>query len=135
MKAAENGREVMPPTRSIAPWTGNADTEITPIRTALERAAASSAQNANFAAPRPARLMLAVDHAERLFLVATEDATASIVAALIHHRLAYGIVRAAQQCLSAFSALRRTSCSAPGRRYLRSCVASPRVAGTTALSQ
>jgi hypothetical protein len=74
---------------------GDPDTAMAPIRTALERAAKSRAQQANFAAPRPARLMLAVDQAERLFLEAAPEVAstfAAIIAALIRHQLAYVIL-------------------------------------------
>ena len=76
-------------------FAGNPDTAIAPIRTALERAAKNRAQQANFATPRPARLMLAIDQAERLFLEAepeTANAFVAIITALIHHQLAYVIV-------------------------------------------
>jgi tetratricopeptide (TPR) repeat protein len=74
---------------------GDPDTGVAPIRAALERVAKSRAEQANFATPRPARLLLAIDQAERLFLEAAPDAAgafAAIVAALIRHQLAYVIL-------------------------------------------
>jgi hypothetical protein len=74
---------------------GNPDTAVAPIRKAIEQAAESRATQAKFETSRPARLLLAIDQAERLFLEANPEdagAFAAIVAALIRHQLAYVIV-------------------------------------------
>jgi tetratricopeptide (TPR) repeat protein len=76
-------------------FAGGAEAGIAPVRGALDRAAQDRAQQANFAAPRPARLMLAIDQAERLFLEASPEAASAFVAIvveLIKHQLAYVIV-------------------------------------------
>jgi tetratricopeptide (TPR) repeat protein len=76
-------------------FAGGAEAGIAPVRGALERAAQDRAQQANFAAPRPARLLLAIDQAERLFLEASPEAASAFVAIvveLIKHQLAYVIV-------------------------------------------
>jgi hypothetical protein len=75
-------------------FTGNAEIAMTPVRTALERAAAKWAAAAQFASPRAARLLLGLDQLERLFLEADHarvEEFAGIVAALVRHQLAYVI--------------------------------------------
>jgi tetratricopeptide (TPR) repeat protein len=74
---------------------GDSDTAMAPIRAALQRAAAARAEAAHFDAPKPARLALAVDQAERLFVETDATAAAafaSVLAALVRHGLAYVVV-------------------------------------------
>jgi tetratricopeptide (TPR) repeat protein len=70
---------------------GDPDAATAPLREALDKAAAARQAEANFEAPRPARLLLGVDQAERL-LIETEAGLAqrfcALVAALARHRLA-----------------------------------------------
>jgi tetratricopeptide (TPR) repeat protein len=75
-------------------FTGNAEIAMVPVRTALERAAAKWAAAAQFASPRPARLLLGLDQLERVFLEADHarvEEFAGIVAALVRRQLAYVI--------------------------------------------
>jgi eukaryotic-like serine/threonine-protein kinase len=73
-------------------FAGNPETAMAPVRAALERAAQRRAAEAQFESVRPARLLLALDQLERLFLEADRtrtEAFAGIVASLLRHRLAY----------------------------------------------
>ena len=61
---------------------GDPDAAIAPLRDALDKAAAARQAEARFEAPRPARLLLAIDQAERL-LVETEAGLAQRFCALL----------------------------------------------------
>ncbi len=70
---------------------GDPEAAIAPLREALDKAAAARQAEAKFEAPRPARLLLAIDQAERL-LIETEAGLAqrfcALLAALARHRVA-----------------------------------------------
>lgn len=71
------------------------DTALAPIRAALDAAAAQRRLDANFDALRPARLALAIDQAERLFLEAgptDRERFAKLLEALLAHDLAVVIM-------------------------------------------
>ena len=71
---------------------GDIDTAIAPLRDALDRAAEARKVQAGFDAVRPARLALAIDQAERLFVetdAATAASFAQLAAALVRQKLAY----------------------------------------------
>jgi tetratricopeptide (TPR) repeat protein len=68
---------------------------VPPIRAALERAARQRAEILHHAAPRPARLLIAIDQVERMFVEADPiktDAFAEILRALVEQKLATAIV-------------------------------------------
>jgi len=70
---------------------GDPDAAVAPLRDALDRAAAARQAEEKFEAPRPARLLLGVDQAERL-LTETEAGLAqrfcALLSALARHRIA-----------------------------------------------
>jgi eukaryotic-like serine/threonine-protein kinase len=68
------------------------DTAVAPIGEALDKTARAHQRDANFDAVRPARLALAIDQAERLFVEAHASAAtafAELLAALVRRNLAY----------------------------------------------
>ncbi len=68
---------------------------VAPLRDALEQAAARRQAEAGFDAPRPARLLLGIDQAERLFTEAAPaaaSALAALLAALVRQHLASVVV-------------------------------------------
>ncbi|MGD0188742.1 MAG: hypothetical protein ABSC25_26355, partial [Roseiarcus sp.] len=68
---------------------------LAPLREALDKAAETRRREANFETPRPARLALAIDQAERLFTEAEPgraQAFAELLAALAREKLAYVII-------------------------------------------
>ncbi len=70
---------------------GDSEIALAPLRDALERVAVQRQQQAGFDAPRPARLALGIDQAERLFSEATPEmaaALAVLLAAMVRQRLA-----------------------------------------------
>ncbi len=70
---------------------GDPETALAPLRDALERVAARRQAEAGFDAPRPARLALGIDQAERLFTEASPEVAArlaGLLSALVHGRLA-----------------------------------------------
>ena len=70
---------------------GDPDVALAPLRDALERAAARRQQEAGFDTPRPVRLALGIDQAERLFTEGTPAAAASfaqLLAGLVRQGLA-----------------------------------------------
>ena len=72
--------------------TGDVDIAIAPLREALDKAAQSRKEHAKYESVRPARLALAIDQAERLFVEADVDvakAFVRLVAELVRRRLAY----------------------------------------------
>lgn len=74
---------------------GSPSTAIRPLRHALETAAAERMAQASYDAPRPARLALALDQAERLFVeanAATALAFATLIAALVRENVAYVVL-------------------------------------------
>ncbi len=74
---------------------GDVDIAVAPIRDALERAALRRQKDAGFETPRPSRVALAVDQAERLFVEvepARANAFANLIAALVRNGLVYLIV-------------------------------------------
>ncbi|MGP8267730.1 MAG: tetratricopeptide repeat protein [Beijerinckiaceae bacterium] len=74
---------------------GDKDTALAPLRDALAKAAERRRSEAHFEAPRPVRLALAIDQAERLFVeadAATATAFADLLAALTRQNLAYVIM-------------------------------------------
>jgi tetratricopeptide (TPR) repeat protein len=70
---------------------GDPELALAPLRDALGRAAEQRRREANFDAPRPARLFLVLDQAERLFSEASPEVAArfaALLAALARQRLA-----------------------------------------------
>ena len=70
---------------------GDPEIALAPLRDALERVAVRRQGEAGFDAPRPARLALGIDQAERLFIEATPEmaaALAVLLAAMVRQRLA-----------------------------------------------
>ena len=71
------------------------DLALAPLRDALSAAAEARRRSAGFSEPRPARLALAIDQAERLFVETEPQAAqrfAALLAALAQNRLAYVIM-------------------------------------------
>jgi tetratricopeptide (TPR) repeat protein len=84
------------------------DIALAPLREALDKAAARRQSEAGFEAPRPARLALAVDQAERLFSEAPPEqaaAFADLLAALARHKLAYLVLALRSDAYPRFQAL------------------------------
>jgi tetratricopeptide (TPR) repeat protein len=70
---------------------GDPDVALAPLHEALERAAAARQKAENFEAPRPSRLFLAIDQAERLLFEAPPEPRArfaQLLSALCRHRVA-----------------------------------------------
>jgi len=92
----ELGRGAFPTAALLArQLAGAADLALAPIRAALSEAAETRRRDAGFASPRPARLALAIDQAERLFMEAdpaTADAFADLLGALARSGLAYVVM-------------------------------------------
>jgi tetratricopeptide (TPR) repeat protein len=71
---------------------GDLDTALAPLRDALDKAADARKTEAHFDVVRPARLALAIDQAERLFIEAgakTAMAVVELLAALVRQNLVY----------------------------------------------
>ena len=87
---------------------GDADLAVALLRDALERAAEQRRREANFAAPRPARLFLGLDQAERLFSETPPDVAmrfAALLAALARPRLATIVVALRSDAYARFQAI------------------------------
>ena len=87
---------------------GDPDAAAAPLRDALARAAATRAREASFETPRPARLFLAVDQAERLLSeTPTEIAArfAGLIATLARLRLVTVVVALRSDAYAGFQAL------------------------------
>jgi tetratricopeptide (TPR) repeat protein len=87
---------------------GDPDAAIAPLKEALTRAAATRAREANFEAPRPARLFLGLDQAERLISETTPEVAtrfAALIAALARRRLATVVVALRSDAYAGFQAL------------------------------
>jgi tetratricopeptide (TPR) repeat protein len=87
---------------------GDPDAAAAPLREALEQAAAARRQAENFEAPRPARLFLAIDQAERLLLETPPDPRArfaQLLAALCRHRVATIVVALRSDAYPRFQAV------------------------------
>lgn len=70
------------------------DTAVAPVVEALDKAARMRQRDANFDAVRPARLALAIDQAERLFVEAPAPAAvafAGLLAALVRRNIVYAV--------------------------------------------
>jgi tetratricopeptide (TPR) repeat protein len=78
---------------------------LAPLRDALERVAVQRQQDAGFDAPRPARLALGIDQAERLFTEASPDGVArfvEVLALLVRQRLATVVMVLRSDAYAAF---------------------------------
>jgi tetratricopeptide (TPR) repeat protein len=87
---------------------GDPDAAVAPVKDALTRAAATRAREANFETPRPARLFLALDQAERLLSeTPPEIATrfAALIAAFARLKLATVVVALRSDAYAGFQAL------------------------------
>jgi tetratricopeptide (TPR) repeat protein len=87
---------------------GDPDAALAPLREALERAAAARQKEENFEAPRPARLFLAIDQAERLLLETPPDPRArfaQLLAALCRHRVATVVMALRSDAYARFQAV------------------------------
>ncbi len=79
------------PEQLVGALRAGGETAIAPIRGALERAAQERAQKMNYDRPRPARLLLALDQVERLFVEtgpASVEDFAAVLRALVEAKLA-----------------------------------------------
>ncbi len=79
------------PEQLVGALRAGGDTAIAPIRGALERTARERAQKMNYDRPRPARLLLALDQVERLFVEtspASVEDFAAVLRALVEAKLA-----------------------------------------------
>ena len=87
---------------------GDPDAAIAPLREALDKAAAARQAEQKFEAPRPARLLVGVDQAERL-LIETEPALATrfcaLLSALARHRLASVVMALRSDAYARFQAI------------------------------
>jgi tetratricopeptide (TPR) repeat protein len=87
---------------------GDPDAASAPLREALERAAAARQKEENFEAPRPARLFLAIDQAERLLLETPPEPRvrfAQLLAALCRHRVATVVIALRSDAYARFQAV------------------------------
>ncbi len=87
---------------------GDPDAAIAPLKDALARAAATRAREANFATPRPARLFLAVDQAERLIAETPAEIAArfaALIATLARLQLATVVVALRSDAYAGFQAI------------------------------
>jgi AAA ATPase domain len=76
-------------------FAAGATTAVPPLHAALERAARGRAESLHYDGPRPARLLLAVDQVERMFVEAMPERVATfaeILRALVKERLAAAIL-------------------------------------------
>ena len=87
---------------------GDPDTAVAPLRDALDRAAATRQREEGFEAPRPARVLIGVDQAERL-LIETDPAIAArfstLIAALARQRLASVVMVLRSDAYARFQAI------------------------------
>jgi tetratricopeptide (TPR) repeat protein len=84
---------------------GDPEIALAPLRDALDRVALRRQAEAGFDAPRPARLALGIDQAERLFTEAPPEVTAKLaglLAALVRQRLATVVVVLRSDAYAAF---------------------------------
>jgi tetratricopeptide (TPR) repeat protein len=87
---------------------GDPDAAVAPLKDALGAAAAARARQANFDAPRPARLFLGLDQAERLISETPPEVAArfaALIAALARLRLATVVVALRSDAYAGFQAL------------------------------
>ena len=87
---------------------GDVTIALAPLRQALHMAATQRQAQMNFAAPRPARLALALDQAERLFSEATPDVAAGFAALLqgmVQGGLAYVVMALRSDAYASFQAI------------------------------
>jgi tetratricopeptide (TPR) repeat protein len=87
---------------------GDPDAALAPLRETLERAAATRQQAENFEVPRPARLFLAIDQAERLLLETPPEPRArfaQLLAALCRHRVATIVLALRSDAYARFQAV------------------------------
>ena len=102
---------------------GDPDAAVAPLRDALDRAAAARQAEEKFEAPRPARLLLGVDQAERLLIETEADARPALLRASLSPRAPSDRDRrdgAAQRRLCAFPVDRTAGRAARRRRDARS---------------
>ncbi|MGO9768899.1 MAG: hypothetical protein ACLPSW_04960 [Roseiarcus sp.] len=87
---------------------GDPDAAVAPLRDALERAALARQAAEKFEAPRPARLLLGVDQAERL-LIETEAGLAqrfcALLSALARHRVATIVIALRSDAYARFQSI------------------------------
>jgi hypothetical protein len=84
---------------------GDPEMALAPLRDALDRVAVRRQQEAGFDAPRPARLALGIDQAERLFTEAAPEVAArlsGLLAALVRQRLATVVMALRSDAYAAF---------------------------------
>ena len=101
---------------------GDVDIAIAPLREALDKAAQSRKEHAKYESVRPARLALAIDQAERLFVEADADVAKAFVRLVADTGPApTGVsgIHAAQRRLCAIPGERRPGGIARGRRDIR----------------
>ena len=87
---------------------GDPDAAVAPLKDALARAAAERAREANFETPRPARLFLGLDQAERLISETPPEVAArfaALIATLARLRLATVVVALRSDAYAGFQAL------------------------------
>ena len=87
---------------------GDPDAAVAPLKDALARAAVKRAREANFETPRPARLFLGLDQAERLISETPPEVAArfaTLIAALARLRLATVVVVLRSDAYAGFQAL------------------------------
>ena len=87
---------------------GDVEIAVAPLRDALGRAAAQRQREAKFDTPRPARVVVAVDQAERLFLetgAQTATAFADLLAVLVRKDLIYLIMALRSDAYTYFQAV------------------------------
>jgi tetratricopeptide (TPR) repeat protein len=87
---------------------GDPDAAVAPLKDALTRAAATRAREANFETPRPARLFLGLDQAERLLSETPPEVATrfgSLIAALARLKLATVVVALRSDAYAGFQAL------------------------------
>ena len=87
---------------------GDPEAAVAPLQDALTRAAAARAREANFDTPRPARLLLGLDQAERLISETPPEVAgrfAALIATLARLRLATVVVALRSDAYAGFQAL------------------------------
>ena len=87
---------------------GDPDAAVAPLKDALARAAATRAREANFEAPRPARLFIGLDQAERLLSETPPELAgrfAGLIEALARQKLATVVVALRSDAYAGFQAL------------------------------
>jgi len=87
---------------------GDPDAAVAPLKDSLARAAATRAREANFEAPRPARLFIGLDQAERLLSETPPELAgrfAGLIEALARQKLATVVVALRSDAYAGFQAL------------------------------